>query len=304
MQVSSWVLDWLPRRPRAVVRSARDRRLAMIRFAISAFGYVLMGLVFLWAARVGDFGFDITTVYQPAGEAFRSGAAVYVYSDFQPYLYSPPVTVLIGLATLLPGPILFLIVEAANVLALRYVAGGWLRVGYLLWLPPVWFELLNGNVNLLMAGALLLAVRAGASSVGSLRSGAVALPTLLSFAKFSPVLAVDPRRWGGVVAWSLIALVVTLPWLHLWPEWIDQLQHRLGEPVGPLVPVPLWVRAPLGLLLVATQRRLGRALGAAIATPAFYWTSSVLLLAPLAVWLDDREKAGAGTPSTADGPSR
>ena len=39
-----------------------------------------------------------------------------------------------------------------------------------------------------------------------------------------------------------IAVVITLPWPHLWGQWITELVANVGTQLGPQLPVPLWVR--------------------------------------------------------------
>ena len=64
---------------------------------------------------------------------------------------------------------------------------------------------------------------------------------------------------GQFAMWLVLALGITLPWLHLWPAWITFL---LVAPVGGAWPVivPLVVRVPIAAVLLA----------ACLLTPGFY----------------------------------
>jgi hypothetical protein len=218
---------------------------------------------------------DVGDVYDAAGDALRTGHAVYTYA-YPPYFYAPPLTVLFGAVSWLPLQASYCIVTALNLAALRYLAGSWRRLGFLLWIVLIPFELALGNINLLLA----------ASMVAAVRSNRTALPAILTFAKFSPVMAVNPRLWRSFALWILLGIVVTLPWWWLWGDWLAQMQRAWQRPVGSFVPIPFLIRLPIGAALVATRTRLGRVTGAVIATPAFYLLSLVMVTAPISILFD------------------
>jgi len=168
-------------------------------------------------------------------------------------------------------------VLVANFAALRYLAGSWRGVGYTFWLIPVAIVPWAGTVDLPMAAAMVLAIR----------RGSVALPVLFGFMKFSPLLAIDMGRWRRAIGTIALACLATLPFAWLWPEWVGQIGRALTQPFGIVIPVPFAVRLPVGLLLVLSRRPVPRALGAVIATPAFYLHTFALLLAPLALLRPD-----------------
>ena len=251
----------------------------MMRIALSLGGCATFVLIVIWGIGAGKFlnpvGGDIPTIFQPAGDAFRSGQPVYAWKDL-PFFYAPPLVIVFAALSWLPTPILFTGILLADVVALRYMARGWLRVGYLLWCVVLPFEFAAGQINIIIAAVLVAAVRGSRT----------ALPALFTLAKISPVLAVNPAKWRSFLAWTLLLLALTLPWWWLWPQWLDQLLRGWQTPVGPQIPIPFLVRLPVGLLLVATRTRLGRVTGAVIAAPAFYWGSLVLFLAPMAIGFD------------------
>jgi hypothetical protein len=269
----------------AATGSRTSYSLKLIGFACSVGGYLMFVFLVGGAVSAGLFSpghlpdqmlaGDVGDVFDAAGNAFRNGHAVYTYV-YPPYFYAPPLTVLFGAVSWLPVPVTYCVVTALNVTALRYLAGSWRRLGYLLWIVLIPFELALGNINLLLA----------ASMVAAVRSDRTALPAILTFAKFSPVLAVNPRLWRAFALWILLGICITLPWWWLWPQWLEQMQRAWQNPVGSLIAIPFLVRLPVALVLVATRTRLGRVTGAVIATPAFYLLSLVMVTAPISILFD------------------
>jgi hypothetical protein len=226
-------------------------------------------------------GGDISDVYLAAGHAIRDGISpYYLPGNPTPFFYAPPWAVFFAAISFLDPRVVYVLVVGAEVAALRYMAGSWRGFCYLLWFPFLPFELLGGAINLIVAAAIVAAVR-----------GHAWLAIAGTLAKVTPILAADPRRWRRYVPPLLIALLVTVPWPWLWGAWLDALTAALtGPPLGPLVPVPFAVRLPVGLVLVATGRPWARALGAAIAIPAFYFISVVLLIAPISIWAESNRR--------------
>jgi hypothetical protein len=264
-------------------RSARSLELA--RFAFSMVGYLVFVVMVAGGVSGGIFvpghlpdhllAGDVGDVFDAAGNALRNGQAVYTYV-YPPYFYAPPITVVFAAISWLPVPITYALVTILNVAGLRYLAGSWRRLGYLLWIVLIPFELALGNINLLLA----------ASVVAAVRSDRTAVPAILAFAKFSPTLAVNPRLWRSFALWIIIGIAITLPWWWLWPQWLEQMRRAWESPVGSLIAIPFLIRLPIGLALVATRTRLGRVTGAVIATPAFYVLSFVMLTAPISILFD------------------
>jgi len=259
------------------------RWLNLLSFGVSIGGYIFMAIVIVGLVAGGmlvpGLG-DVHDVYRPAGDALWNGLPVYSY-NYPPYFYAPPWTVLLAVLSRLPLTLEWWLFDAANVAAIWYVAdGNWRRMGYLLWMPTIGSEMILGNINLLMAAAIVAAVR----------EGRTALPAALTFAKFAPVVAVDPRKWRQFAIWIALGVAITLPWYWLWPEWIGQMARGFSHPVGDLIPIPFLVRLPFALVLVATRTRLGRALGATLAIPGLYFLSLGTLTAAVSIGLDVLEE--------------
>ena len=231
---------------------------------------------------MGTPGFDLRTFFLPAGDALRAGLDPYAprllpgLSPVDGFFWAPPWAVFFAAVSWLPWQVVYLAIATGEVIALRVMFGSWRRVGYVMWLPLIPFELASGNINLLIAATIVVAQRG--------RTGPLALSTL---AKLSPAFALPPRDARAFLIVLGAACAVTLPWLYLWPEWIAALQRALAHGgVGPQVGIPLAVRLVVAAPLIALQRPWSRALAAVIALPGFYWVSFVLLTAPLAVILD------------------
>ena len=268
------------------VRRSDLRGRSLARFAVGVGGWTFGVLIVYWGFSLGFLrlaGGD-EVMYAAVGRAFWTGGDVYGLGvASQPFLYSPPWAALFGLFP--SATAIHVAVIAGNLIALRYVAGSWLAVGYLAYFPIVPWELAWGNINIMMAAAIVAGVR-----------GRGALPMAFGLAKWSPWLALSPKAWRGAAAVLGLALVVTLPRLDTWPAWIARLLWMNDHPLGPLVPVPLAIRAGLAVALLAMRRPWSRALAAVVATPAFYVASFVLMIAPICVWLRrlDRPSAMSG----------
>jgi hypothetical protein len=220
---------------------------------------------------------DVRAFFDWAGDAVRSGGDVYAarYNVAEGFFWAPPWAVVYATVTWLPWEAIWAVTAVAELAALRYLCGSWLGVGVALWVPLMPFEFASGNINLVIAAALVAAQR-----------GRPELLAVVSFAKISPALALPPRQWRRFAVIAVVAIAITIPWLRLWPEWIEALLRALGNGgVGPAIPIPLWLRLALAVPLLLIQRPATRALGAILAIPGLYWQSLVLLLAPAALVL-------------------
>jgi hypothetical protein len=246
------------------------RRELVIRALAIAGALVCAGQVVEWSL-MGAWPFHDTANCWLAGVHLREGAPVYsgVVGTFLSMVYAPPVVVLYGPLSLLPLEVLAGVQFLAQLLALRYVTGSWRNAGLVAWLPIVPRELVTGNVDLLMAAAVYAAVRGV-----RLSSAAVAVFTV---AKFSPVLALAGSRcgWRAFALTTVAIVAITLPWAYLWPQWVTIMA---ASTTAPLDAVPLLPRLPVVVALLAMRRPWSIAAAAALATPAFYFHSAVLLL--------------------------
>ncbi len=259
------------------LRSNRVGRLAS--FTLSLSGYLVAVGILAWGFSTGHFSVPSgdALIWDRVGDDLRAGRDVYA---FQPvltdsFLYAPPWAVIFAALSWLPVVASYLGIVVLEVAALRYLAGSWIRVGWFCWWPFVAFELPSGNFNLIVAAAIVFAIR-----------GEPRYAVLMALAKVAPALAIRPRDWRNALLALTVACLATLPWLWLWPDWAHQIVSALNGPtIGPQIPIGLPVRLVAAVALLFARRPWTTALAAVIATPAFYFGSLVLLLAPIAIVL-------------------
>jgi hypothetical protein len=231
---------------------------------------VCAGQVVQWSL-IGAWPFHDTVAYWLAGRHVLEGAPVYTGGTFLAFLYAPPWAILWTPISLLPVDLVVAGLLALQVLALRYLVGSWLAVGLVAWIPLVPRELVAGNVDFLMAAAILAGIRGSGWPI-----------SLFAAAKFSPaliMLGASRRQWRDALIAALVLVSITLPWWHLWVEWASML---IASPEGGSSFVPIVVRLPVVAVLLVVRRRWALAAASALLTPAFHVHSFVLLL-PAAV---------------------
>jgi len=239
---------------------------------LSLGGYALTLGILAWGFSTGAFhipGGD-ALIWDRVGDALRSGAEVYVRTPTlsDTFWYSPPWAVLFAVVSWLPVQVTALAIIVCEVASLRYIAGSWLRVGYLCWFPLVAFELPSSQFNLIMAAAIAAALR-----------GDPRLAVVMGTAKLGPILAIRDG-WRRAVPVGLLLCVVTIPWLGLWPAWVGHLMSSYGANLAPgaTILIPFAPRLMVALALVLYGRPWARGLAAMVAVPSLYWVSAVMLL--------------------------
>lgn len=297
-------------------RKLTPRELVLWAGAITGYLFGAFAFVTIEASVGGQWfrtGPDLDA-YLRAGHDLLNGAPVYVGQIGQAtnFPYAPPWAVIAAGLALLPPLLVQAVIIGLDLLAMRYVAGSWRGAGLILLWPLTAFELSAGNVDLLIAAAIVLAWSGGhpldapdsgtggpARLVEQLRR--VGPLVLMALAKLAPALALPPARWRGALVALAVCALVTLPVLHLWPDWFAYLARQpssiaISLPVG-----PWYLRLPVALVLAALgsvvlRRPWLSALAVVVAMPSLYLSTTVILIAPLRLWLDDR-RGGQPTPS-------
>jgi hypothetical protein len=271
-------------------RSARAANALSATLAVGGYAFAITLLVVGFSNGQWPFpGGDVVDFYAPAGDAIRSGGEVY----FPGFFYGPPWAIAFGLVSWLGPGAIQAIVLALDVVALWVIADGNLRrLGWLLWFPLIPFDIAAGQLNLLVAAAIVAAQR-----------GAVWPLAAMSLAKVWPLVALPPRSTRPFLVWVGIFATISIPWIWLWPQWIDTLIATSGHPIGPVVPVPFLLRAVMAVGLLALRRPWSRALAAAISSPGLYWGQLVVLVAPVSLLLtparSSQPEAAASVPGVA-----
>jgi hypothetical protein len=220
-------------------------------------------------------GGDVADFYAPAGDALRLGGNVY----FPGFLYGPPWVVAFAAVSWLGPGAIHAIILVLDAIALWTIAwGNWRRLGYILWFPLIPFEIAAGQLNLLIAAAIVAA-----------QYGIVWPLAAMSLAKVWPAVALPLRHWRRFLVALVLFSLVSLPWLPLWPQWVAALIDTSGHPFGPVIPIPWIARAGVSVVLLLLRRPWARALAAAIFSPGLYWGQLVVLVAPFSLWLARRE---------------
>jgi hypothetical protein len=143
-------------------------------------------------------------------------------------------------------------------------------VGLLGWLPLTHDALSIGNIDFIVGAAILAGVRRV--------RWAGPLIVLTAAAKISPALALTRATLHGAVVTGIALIAITVPWFYLWGDWIEMLTQIRDSSFAT---VPILPRIPLVLGLLWFRRPWSVAAAAALATPAFYF-HSLVLLAPAA----------------------
>lgn len=266
--------------PRPILRASRD-------------GLVLAGLLFavylfvVVAPAQGTFGFDAYAYWSAgAGDPYAVTAG-----RLGAFTYTPVLAFLFAPFQLLPWW-QFAWLWTALLLATT-VWLGWRWTLAVLAFPPVAIELYHGNVHLLLAAAIVLGFRYPAAWAFVLLSKVTPAVGLTWF--------VVRREWChlaialGVTA-ALVAVSVVLDLARgggLWAGWLASISSTAGgTPLNQTsIPVPLLVRFPAALVLVAWGARTDRTwtvpVAATLALPVL-WVSGLSMLAALAPILQRR----------------
>jgi len=247
-------------------------------------GLLLAGTIFtaywFWASLQVPFHWDSAIYWSaPLGDPY-AGARI---GGFDAYLYSPAFLQLMAPFRLLPWEAFHLLWSLMLLGCLVWLVGRWTPV--VIVLPPVAGELMGGNINLLIAVAVVLGVRGGGAWALVLLTKVVPGIGLLWFAL--------RRQWREVaIGLGLAAAVAGVSFAitpGLWVDWIRVLVESAVHPdTGhipwtALLPIPLWLRLPLALALVAVAARRNQPwllpIGIYLALPALWVSGLVILLA-------------------------
>jgi hypothetical protein len=191
------------------------------------------------------------------------------------FLYSPVAVRAFAPASLVSWPVFWWLWTAVLVATVIWLGGR--KTLWLLAFPPVALELYYGNINLLIAAAIAIGFRYPAAWAFVLLTKLTPGVGLVWFAV--------RREWRrlGIALGATLALVVVSVAIDgsLWADWF-QLLIRSGPPPSQSVAVPLAVRIPIAIIIVAwgarSNRRWTVPLGAMVAVPAL-WLASLSILA-------------------------
>lgn len=262
-------------------------------------GFLLFCLAFiglrLFAVEPWDDSVDAYAYWATGDGTFYDASAT---GRIGAYLYSPAFAQLIGPATHLPWPVFAAGWTALNCAALWWLLGRWSLPALLF--VPIPFEIVSGNVHLLIAVALVVGLRAsGAASAGGAAARGALTWLLPLITKVTPGLGllwfVVRREWRplavalGSTFFVAAASFALAP--DAWREWLAILARDTGGPgdtPGWYLPVPLLLRLPVAAAIVVLAGFTGRAwlvpVGVTLGLPVVWLNSLAVLTAavPLA----------------------
>lgn len=218
--------------------------------------------------------------------AWEGGLYDIPWGEYEAYVYSPAFAQLLWPFTFLPWPAFAGLWTFAAIGCLF-----WMRVPWMIAFPGVIDDILRGNIHVFMAASIVLALRFGPAWA------------------FGILTKVTP---GVGLVWHVVrgewrALALTLGVTGsiflasfafssgLWLEWFGLLADNADATARiRVIPLPLIVRLPIAVVLIAFAARTDRAwllpIGVMIALPNV-WTSSTALLAGAAsLWLAARRE--------------
>jgi hypothetical protein len=258
------------------------------RRALIAFGVVVAAIIWLaivafaepydWS-RLGT-GHDARPYWTAAFDVPYGTSRVGAHGA---YLYSPAFLELIAPLRAVPWQMFMAGWTAILIGAALYLVGPILLGPVLILALP---EILGGNITLLLAAAIVAGFR---------------FPGTWAFALLTKVTPGVGLLWFGVRReWRALAIaavttvgVVMLSFLNTppseWLTWLGVLAGNAGAPIDSgSLPVPLLLRLPIALVVIAwaarTDRRWALPIGTLLAMPVIWYGSLTLLLAviPLA----------------------
>lgn len=164
------------------------------------------------------------------------------------FLYAPVVAQLLAFVSWVPADAFYAGLAAISLGSLVYLVGPrWAGAALLIPLPPLWQDLLTGNIHLILAAAVVLGFRHPAAWCMVLLTKVTPGIGLAWFA-----VRQEWRALGIALVATLAAILLSvLVAPRLWGEWLELLAtNSTGSPQGLYVPVPLALRLVVALVLV------------------------------------------------------
>lgn len=274
--------------------------------SISIIGYLLLlkALVDHGIYSAGGEGAGDTFAYWVAGNNVRMDLPVYSagVGGYAAFLYPPVLAQLMAPLSVLPFPLVVWLWRAAELVCLRIAVGSWRNGGFalLLW-PPLIAEIDAGNVHLMIAASVAMAIRG---------DGRAVIPVALT--KFASLAAV-PMAWridrrgvllGGLAAVAIVAVSFALEpglwWAYV--EFLPKVPRMDSAPynIGAGIPLILRLSAAALFAVLAVRWRVLSALAATLALPVL-WFHGLSVLVAVAPALGQVSKRIHGMVSTRRG---
>jgi hypothetical protein len=228
------------------------------------------------------------------------------WTDPIAYVYSPAFLQLVSPLTALPWQAFMAGWTALLLLAIRFLTGPRLLAAGLVF-PFAAMEVAGGNVSLLLAVAIVVGFRWPAAW------------SLVLLTKITPGIGLlwfaVRREWRSLaIALGATALIAVLSFAILpdaWRTWVDVVLRNVAAGKGGTwasVPIPLWIRLPVAVVVVVwgarTDRRWAVPVASMLALPALWYGGISMLLAVIPLLRGTDADAKRGSPesrATAEG---
>jgi hypothetical protein len=267
----------------------RRSRWQAVGDALTIAGLTYIALVWLrivpYAPPVPDYGpmFDARGFWI----AWDGGLYDIPWGEYEAYVYSPAFAQLLWPFTLLPWPVFAAGWTLASIGCLF-----WMRVPWMIAFPGVIDDILRGNIHVFLAASIVLAIRKA--------------PAAWSFGILTKVTPAIGLVWHMVRAeWRAVAIALGVTGVivgvsfvfsaDLWLEWFGLLADNADTTARiRVIPLPLIVRLPIGIVLIAYGARTDRAwlvpIGVMLGLPNVWTSSTALLAGSVSLWLFARRQ--------------
>jgi hypothetical protein len=217
----------------------------------------------------------------------------YLHSDWNDpiaYVYSPAFLQLVTPLTALPWQAFMAVWAAILIGAAAFLTGPRLLAAGLLF-PFTAMEIAGGNISLLLAVAIVVGFRWPAAWALVLLTKITPGIGLLWFAVRGEWRALLIA--GGATVAVVVLSVLVMP--QAWRDWIDVIVGNVGKGgTWASVPIPLWARLPVAVVVVVWGARSDRPwtvpVAAMLALPALWYGGLSMLLAVIILRDDDRAR--------------
>ena len=260
--------------PKRWIAPVDGDQLRPLRLAFS-----LLGLVFLVASFIPLHGFDLYAYWVVDGDPYsRATDAVNASGSFW---YAPPLAILMAPLGSLPWEAVVVGWLALQLAALWFIGRRWALA--LIVFPPVWLDIVYGNINILLAAMIVAGFRQPAVWSFALLTKVTPAVGLVWFAvRREWRVLVQLAAATAVLAAASVAIMGTGPW----SEWVAILTDAGGTSIpSDALPIPLLPRLLMAVAIVAwggyTDRRWLVPVGVTLAMPLLW----AIAFAPLvACW--------------------
>ena len=243
----------------------------------------VLGVAFIGASFLVTHGWDLHSYWEV--DPSDPYAGIDTLNEFAVFRYAPPMALVGAPLRFLPFEVVAIGWLALQLAALWYVARGWALAMVLF--PPVWLDIVYGNINILLGAMIVAGLRHPAAWVFGLLTKVTPGIGLLWFAarrEWRPLLIA-----GGTLL-VIVAGSVAIQGVDVWVDWFESLNASRQMPIPfDALPIPLLPRLVLAAVLIAWGALGSRTwvlpVGVVIAMPVIW----VISLTPLiALWPRDR----------------